>query len=59
MQRTAERGGCFWDYDKGICLGCPLSPLMGEFFLHDQPRRRVISTKMIIPAGCSVHAPVK
>ena len=39
MRRTAERGGCFWDYDKGICLGCPLSPLMGAFFLHELDER--------------------
>ena len=33
MRRTAERGGVFWDYQKGISLGCPLSPLMGALFL--------------------------
>ncbi len=27
------RGGLFWDYDKGISLGCSLSPLMGALFL--------------------------
>ena len=25
MRRTAERGGWFWDYERGISLGCPLS----------------------------------
>lgn len=28
-----ERGGVFWDYERGISLSCPLSPLMGAFFL--------------------------
>jgi hypothetical protein len=23
LRRTAERGGSFWDYEKGISLGCP------------------------------------
>ena len=39
MRRTAERGGEFWDYQKGISLGCPLSPLMGAFFLHELDER--------------------
>ena len=34
LRRTSERGGSFWDYEKGISLGCPLSPLMGGFFLN-------------------------
>jgi len=34
LRRTAERGGSFWDYEKGISLGCPLSPLIGAFFLN-------------------------
>jgi RNA-directed DNA polymerase len=33
LKRTAERGGNFWDFNKGISLGCPLSPLIGAFFL--------------------------
>jgi len=33
LRRTSERGGCFWDFEKGISLGCPLSPLIGAFFL--------------------------
>ena len=33
LRRTAERGGVFWDYRQGISLGCPLSPLIGAFFL--------------------------
>ncbi len=32
-RRSSERGGVFWDYERGISLGCPLSPLMGAFFL--------------------------
>jgi hypothetical protein len=34
LRRTSERGGSFWDYQKGISLGCPLSPLIGAFFLN-------------------------
>ncbi len=39
MRRTAERGGCFHDHERGISLGCPLSPLMGAFFLHELDER--------------------
>ena len=34
LRRTSERGGNFWDFSKGISLGCPLSPLIGAFFLN-------------------------
>ena len=34
LRRTSERRGSFWDYEKGISLGCPLSPLIGAFFLN-------------------------
>jgi hypothetical protein len=34
LRRTSERGGSFWDFTKGISLGCPLSPLIGAFFLN-------------------------
>jgi RNA-directed DNA polymerase len=34
LRRTYEWGGTFWDYEKGISLGCPLSPLIGAFFLN-------------------------
>jgi hypothetical protein len=27
LRRTAESGGWFWDCERGISLGCPLSPL--------------------------------
>jgi len=33
MTRSSERGGLFWDYERGISRGCPLSPLIGAFFL--------------------------
>ena len=33
LRRTTERGGLFWDYEKGISLGCSLSQLMGALFL--------------------------
>ena len=39
LLRTAERGGSIFDYDRGISLGCPLSPLIGAFFLHDLDQR--------------------
>ncbi len=39
LRRTSERGGQFWSYDKGISLGCPLSPLIGAFFLSELDRR--------------------
>ncbi len=34
LKRTSERGGAFWDYRQGLSLGCPLSPLIGAFFLN-------------------------
>ncbi len=33
LRRSSERGGVFWDYERGISLGCPLSPLIGAFYL--------------------------
>ena len=33
MSRCSERGGLFWHYGRGISRGCPLSPLIGAFFL--------------------------
>ncbi len=39
LRRTAERGGEFFDDERGISLGCPLSPLIGAFFLDDLDRR--------------------
>jgi RNA-directed DNA polymerase len=39
MTRTAERGGSFWDCERGISLGCPLSPLIGACFLDELDRR--------------------
>ncbi len=42
LRRTAERGGEFFDYDRGISLGCPLSPLIGAFFLDDLDRRMAL-----------------
>jgi RNA-directed DNA polymerase len=34
LRRTVEHGGLFRDYDRGISRGCPLSPLIGAFFLR-------------------------
>jgi RNA-directed DNA polymerase len=39
LRRTAESGGWFWDCERGISLGCPLSPLIGAFFLDNLDRR--------------------
>jgi len=39
LRRVSERGGLFWSFTRGIALGCPLSPLMGAFFLHSLDRR--------------------
>lgn len=33
--RTVCDGGNFVDIERGISLGCPLSPLMAAFFLHE------------------------
>jgi hypothetical protein len=33
--RVAERGGLYFEFQRGIPLGCPLSPLIGAFFLKD------------------------
>ena len=33
LRRSSERGGVFWGYEHGSSLCCPLSPLMGAFFL--------------------------
>jgi RNA-directed DNA polymerase len=33
LQRTTEFGGAFVTCKRGISLGCPLSPLIGAFFL--------------------------
>lgn len=34
MRRTVTWGGLYRDCEKGISRGCPLSPLLGAFFLH-------------------------
>ena len=33
-QRSSERGGLFRDHHQGIARGCPLSPVLGAFFLR-------------------------
>ena len=33
LKRRAERGGLVWEYQQGIPLGCPLSPLLGAVML--------------------------
>ena len=39
LRRSSERGGWFWEHERGISRGCPLSPLMGAFFLHELDQR--------------------
>ncbi len=39
LRRTEERGGCFRDYERGISLGYPLSPVIRAFFLDELDRR--------------------
>ncbi len=39
LRRTSERDGVFRDYEQGISLGCPLSPLIGASFLHELDQR--------------------
>ena len=43
LRRTAERGGCFFDIERGISLGCPLSPLMAAVFLRELDQRLAAS----------------
>ena len=35
MRRTVTWGGLYCDCERGISRGCPLSPLLGAFFLHE------------------------
>jgi hypothetical protein len=37
--RVAERGGLYYEFRRGIQLGCPLSPLLGAFFLAELDTR--------------------
>lgn len=35
LRRCASWGGLYWDHRQGIALGCPLSPIIGAFFLRE------------------------
>ncbi len=35
VYRVSERGGLYFEHRSGIPLGCPLSPLLGAFFLKE------------------------
>ena len=35
LKRTSERGGLFYDFERGISRGSPLSPIIGAFFLAE------------------------
>ena len=39
LRRPAERGGQFFDYERGTSLGYPLSPPIGALFLAELDRR--------------------
>ena len=39
LKRTSERGGLFYDFERGISRGCPLSPIVGAFFLSEPDER--------------------
>ncbi len=39
MILDSAQGGLFWDYQRGIPLGCPLSPVLGGFFLRELDQR--------------------
>ncbi len=54
LRRTTERGGVFWEHRQGISRGCPLSPLIGGFFLYQPTRwrlRRAVKTVNEVLAG--------
>ncbi len=35
LKRSTEYGGTFQDFEQGISRGCPLSPLIGAFYLNE------------------------
>jgi hypothetical protein len=39
LRRCAEWGGLYWEPRQGIALGCPLSPILGAFFLSELDAR--------------------
>jgi hypothetical protein len=39
IYRVSERGGLYYEFRRGIPLGCPLSPLLGAFFLSELDER--------------------
>lgn len=48
MRRCAERGGLFYDIERGISPGRPLSPLMGALFLQTLDERM---DRVVLPAS--------
>ena len=51
IRGASGRGGAFWDHETGIPLGCPLSPPIGAFFLHELDRRMETSGLFDVPFG--------
>ena len=39
LKRIVEQGGHYWEPQRGIALGCPLSPIMGAVFLAELDAR--------------------
>ena len=35
LRRSVEGGGHYWSARQGIALGCPLSPVLGAFYLYE------------------------
>ena len=44
MNRLVERGGLYKEIKKGIARGCPLSPLIGAFFLTELDKSFELNT---------------
>src|SRR5580704_15596532 len=62
---TCEQGGWFWSHDRGISLGCPLSPLIGAFFLGELDARmersglfyvRFMDDILVLAPSCAVRS---
>lgn len=43
MRRISERGGLFYEFKKGISLGCPLSPFIGTLHLKQLDEQFTLS----------------
>ena len=57
--RVAERGGLYFEFRRGIPLGCPLSPLLGAFFLKELDDRLEASGLFFVRTMDDVIAPTR